>query len=70
MVIDKGYDPKNGARPLRRAIQDEIEHAIAEGIIAGDYHKGDVLKLTAKRGTLAVEIEREGELSERAAAAK
>jgi ATP-dependent Clp protease ATP-binding subunit ClpC len=70
MVIDKGYDPKNGARPLRRAIQDEIEHAIAEGIIAGEYHKGDVLKLTAKRGTLAVEIEREGELSERAAAAK
>jgi ATP-dependent Clp protease ATP-binding subunit ClpC len=70
LVIDKGYDAKNGARPLRRAIQDEIEHLIAEGIIAGEYNKGDILKLTAKRGTLAVDIEREGELSERAAATK
>jgi ATP-dependent Clp protease ATP-binding subunit ClpC len=70
VVLDKGYDSKNGARPLRRAIQDEIEHAIAEGIIAGEYHKGDILKMVSRRGTLAVEIEREGELSERTAAAK
>ena len=69
-VIDKGYDAHNGARPLRRAIQDEIEHVIAEGIIAGEYQKGDVLKMVSKRGTLAVEVEREGELSERAAATK
>ena len=69
-VIDKGYDSRNGARPLRRAIQDEIEHSLAEGIIEGRYQKGDVLKLTSKRGTLAIEIEREGEIRERAAAAK
>jgi ATP-dependent Clp protease ATP-binding subunit ClpC len=70
VVLDKGYDSQNGARPLRRAIQDEIEHAIAEGIIAGEYQKGDILKMVSRRGTLAVEIEREGELSERTAAAK
>jgi ATP-dependent Clp protease ATP-binding subunit ClpC len=70
IILDKGYDSQNGARPLRRAIQDEVEHAIAEGIIAGEYHKGDILKMVSKRGTLAVEVEREGELSERAATAK
>jgi len=42
-IIKKGYSEKFGARPLRRAIQDEIEHRIADGILSGDYEKGTVL---------------------------
>jgi len=42
-IIKKGYSEKFGARPLRRVIQDEIEHRIADGILSGDYEKGTVL---------------------------
>src|SRR5690606_22208925 len=37
LLIEKGYDKKLGARPLRRAIQDELEHRIAEGLLGGEY---------------------------------
>lgn len=56
-LIDKGYDALNGARPLRRVIQNELEHLIAEGILGGEYSKGDVLTITAQRGTLAVSVQ-------------
>ena len=42
-IIKKGYSEKFGARPLRRAIQDEIERRIADGILSGSYKKGMVL---------------------------
>lgn len=41
-LIDKGYDPKNGARPLRRVIEDEVESLIAEQIIDGILQPGDI----------------------------
>ena len=41
-LIDKGYDPKNGARPLRRCIEDEVESLLSEAIIAVEYVKGDI----------------------------
>ncbi|MBQ9180500.1 ATP-dependent Clp protease ATP-binding subunit [Candidatus Saccharibacteria bacterium] len=41
-LIDKGYDPKNGARPLRRHIEDEVESLLAEAIIAEEFVKGDI----------------------------
>lgn len=42
-IIKKGYSEKFGARPLRRVVQDEIEHRIADGILSGEYEKGTVL---------------------------
>lgn len=57
-MIDKGYDTLNGARPLRRLIQNELEHQIAEGILNDEYQKGDVLVAGVKRGTLAIETVR------------
>lgn len=41
-LIEKGFDPKNGARPLRREIEDEVESLLSEGIIAGKLVKGDI----------------------------
>jgi len=48
LLLDKGYDKHNGVRPLRRAIQDELEDLIAEGILKGEYSKGDVISTTVK----------------------
>lgn len=41
-LIEQGYDPKNGARPLRRVIEDEVESLIAEQIIDGVLQPGDI----------------------------
>lgn len=41
-LIDKGFDPKNGARPLRRAIEDNLESLLSEAIIKGELEKGDI----------------------------
>jgi ATP-dependent Clp protease ATP-binding subunit ClpC len=40
-LIDKGYDPKYGARPLDRAIQKYLEDVLAEEILSGELKKGD-----------------------------
>jgi ATP-dependent Clp protease ATP-binding subunit ClpC len=58
-IIDKGYDEKYGARPLRRALQDELEHVIADGILAGVYDKGTVLTATVRAGKIAVDVTNE-----------
>lgn len=54
-LIDHGYSEKYGARPLRRVIEDELEHAIAAGIIDDTYHKGDILEAKAKNGVIILE---------------
>ena len=45
-IFDKGYDKKYGARPLRRAIQNEIEDKMAEEILAGNISPGDVIRVS------------------------
>ena len=44
-LIDKGYDPKYGARPLRRAIQNEVEDRLAEAVLDGRIKEGDTVKV-------------------------
>lgn len=58
-LIDKGYDEFNGARPLRRVLQDELEHIVADGILAGDFNKGDVLYADMKDSQLKVTVRAE-----------
>ena len=53
-LIEKGYDPKNGARPLRRCIEDEVESLLSEKIIAEEYKKGDILTVTLKKGKITI----------------
>jgi ATP-dependent Clp protease ATP-binding subunit ClpC len=59
LLINKGHDEKFGARPLRRAIQDELEHKIADGILSGEYEKGSVLEVSVLRGDVAVHVKHE-----------
>src|SRR6056300_315806 len=50
-IVEEGYDPVYGARPLRRAIQQLIENPLAEEIIAGKYLPGSVIDV-ARDGDL------------------
>lgn len=59
LLINKGYSETFGARPLRRAIQDMLEHKIADGIISGDYEKGTVLEVNARKGEITVDVKTE-----------
>ncbi len=43
-LIEKGYDPKNGARPLRRAIEDYLESELSEAIIGEEVKKGEIIE--------------------------
>ena len=45
-LVDKGYDSKYGARPLRRTIQNEVEDVLAERILMGKVHAGNKVKIT------------------------
>jgi len=45
-LIEQGYDPKNGARPLRRMIEDKIESLIADRMIAGELDKGNIAEIS------------------------
>ena len=53
-LIEKGYDPKNGARPLRRCIEDEVESILSEKLIAGEFKKGDIPVVTLKKGKITI----------------
>jgi len=59
LIIKNGYDEKYGARPLRRAMQDLLEHDIAEGILSNEYDKGTVLQVSAVRGKVHVRVAQE-----------
>lgn len=58
-LTDAGYDPNLGVRPLRRAIEEHIEDRIAEGILNGEFGRGDIIKVGAKDGQLRFSIEKE-----------
>lgn len=55
-IAKDGYDPQNGARPLRRAIQNDIEDKIAEMLINKEVVKGQTLKIGATRGKLRFQV--------------
>mgnify|MGYP003603770161 CR=1 FL=1 len=59
LLIDKGYDEKLGARPLRRTIQDEIEHKLAEGILEDSYELGSILTVGVKKGEITIDASQE-----------
>ena len=58
-IIEKGYDAKNGARPLRRAIEDLLEHKIAEEILVKNPSKGTQFVASAKNGEIIIEVSKD-----------
>ncbi|MBQ8996679.1 ATP-dependent Clp protease ATP-binding subunit, partial [Candidatus Saccharibacteria bacterium] len=56
-LIDKGYDPKNGARPLRRAIEDQVESLISEEIIKDTLKPGDIVQISHPKNAKKLKLE-------------
>ena len=54
-IVDKGYDRKYGARPLKRKIQEKIEDALAEKIIAGEIKAQDTVVVSTKNKKIVIE---------------
>ena len=62
-LAESGFDSKYGARPLRRAIQNQIEDALANEILEGKIKRGDIVQVQQKNKKLCFHIKQE-ELSE------
>ena len=55
-VIDNGYDPVYGARPLKRYLQKYVETLTARKILSGEVHTGDTLVLDVENGEYVVKV--------------
>jgi len=51
-LVEKGYDPQYGARPMRRAVERFLEDPLAEEILKGALHEGDPITVTAEKEKL------------------
>jgi ATP-dependent Clp protease ATP-binding subunit ClpB len=54
-LAEAGYDPVYGARPLKRAIQQQIENPLAQAILRGEFGPGDRVRATIKGGQVVFE---------------
>ena len=54
-IVEKAYEPKYGARPLRRKIQNAIEDQLAEEILDGKVKKGSQVVVTLKKNQIVFE---------------
>ena len=52
VLVEDGYDPAYGARPVKRALQRDLETPVARSIIAGKYPPGSTVRITAENGVL------------------
>ena len=55
LLGEAGFDPVYGARPLKRAIQHQLENPLAQRILRGDFEPGDAIRVAVKDGDLAFE---------------
>jgi len=54
VLVKDGYDPAYGARPVKRAIQRDLENPIAKKIVAGEYLPGATIRATASNGQISL----------------
>ena len=57
-IVDKAYEPKYGARPLRRKIQNEIEDKLAEELLAGKIQRGSEVIVTTKKNEIFFDVKK------------
>ncbi len=55
-VIEKGYDPTYGARPMRRAVERYLEDPLAEELLKGTVKSGDLVQVSVSEGKLAFNV--------------
>jgi ATP-dependent Clp protease ATP-binding subunit ClpB len=54
-LMEEGFDPAYGARPLKRVIQQRIENPLAGALIAGQFEDGDRIRVDATRHAFVFE---------------
>jgi ATP-dependent Clp protease ATP-binding subunit ClpC len=55
-LIEKGYDPQYGARPMRRAVERYLEDPFAEELLRGKVKAGDIVHTSAENGKLVFKL--------------
>jgi ATP-dependent Clp protease ATP-binding subunit ClpC len=60
ILIEKGWDPKYGGRPLRRAVQKELEDPLSALLLAGEYPAGAVFSAEGRNGKISVRAKQAG----------
>jgi len=63
-IINEGYNPEYGARPLRRAIQRILEDPLAEEVLRGNFHEGTKVLVEMKEGVIHFQASQEEPLEE------
>ena len=61
LIFEKGYDKKYGARPLKRAIQTNIEDKLAEAVLKGEIKRGDTVQVTVRNDKVKFVVKNEPE---------
>ena len=61
LIFEKGYDKKYGARPLKRAIQTNIEDELAEAVLKGEIKRGDTVQVTVRNDKAKFVVKNEPE---------
>jgi ATP-dependent Clp protease ATP-binding subunit ClpC len=51
-LVEKGYDPQYGARPMRRSVERFLEDPLAEELLRGQFHEGEPIRVTADKDKL------------------
>lgn len=64
-LIDHGFDAKTGVRPLRRLVEDTIEHEVAQLILSGQTDTGSIIVIDTKLGALRAKVLHEASPVER-----
>lgn len=52
LLLDEGYDPANGARPLRRVIERRLTRPLSSALLEQDYHQGDMIRVSVSNDNL------------------
>ena len=58
LIMEKGYDPQFGARPIRRAISDLIEDPLSEEILAGKINRGDIVLVKSSKDKITFVVKK------------
>jgi ATP-dependent Clp protease ATP-binding subunit ClpB len=66
LIIEEGYDPVYGARPLKRTIQRRLLDPLALRVLQGDFHEGDVVRADVRDGNIVLEAVREAGVAQSA----
>jgi ATP-dependent Clp protease ATP-binding subunit ClpC len=66
VVASAGFDPEYGARPIRRALQSEIEDRLSEELLSGKITTNDVVTIGAKQGKITITTKQPDQEAEKA----